>query len=241
MAASALDGRGDFATTQWSLVVRARGSGAASREALGELIRTYWYPVYAYFRRKTGAADRAEDLTQGLFTHLLDGEALTNLEPGRGRFRSFLIACCENYIRNDSARLAARKRGGGIVPQSLDLATAEGRYRVEPVDHLTAERIYARSWALDLLAVALTDLQAEYGNSNLFEQLRPTLTAGDDAPAYSEVAAACGMSVAAVKKAAQRLRERYGAVLRRRIAETLADGEDVDREIAELFAALAAR
>ena len=244
MAAGSLDGPGEFTTTQWGLVVRARGSGDASREALGELIRTYWYPVYAYFRRKTGASDRAEDLTQGLFTHLLDGAALANVDPGRGRFRSFLISCCENYLLNDNARLAAHKRGGGGVPLSLDLATAEGRYRVEPVDHLSAERVYARSWALDLLGVALNDLQAEYAtadNTGLFEQLRPTLTATDDAPAYSEVAAACGMSVAAVKKAAQRLRQRYGDALRRRIAETLADGESVDQEIAELFAALAAR
>lgn len=244
MAAGSLDGPGEFTTTQWGLVVRARGSGDASREALGELIRTYWYPVYAYFRRKTGASDRAEDLTQGLFTHLLDGAALADVDPGRGRFRSFLISCCENYLLNDNARLAAHKRGGGVVPLSLNLATAEGRYRVEPVDHLSAERVYARSWALDLLGVALNDLQAEYAtadNTGLFEQLRPTLTATDDAPAYSEVAAACGMSVAAVKKAAQRLRQRYGDALRRRIAETLADGESVDQEIAELFAALAAR
>lgn len=244
MAAGAHDARGDFLTTQWSLIVRARGSGVASREALGELVRTYWYPVYAYFRRKTGASDRAEDLTQGLFTHLLDGETLANLDPGRGRFRSFLIACCENYLHNDNARLAARRRGGGAVPLSLDLATAEGRYRIEPVDHFSAERVYARSWALDLLGAALNDLQTEYAiadNISLFEQLRPTLTATDDAPAYSDVAAACDMSVAAVKKAAQRLRQRYGDALRRRIAETLADDESVDQEIAELFAALAAR
>ncbi len=245
MAAGTPDGRGgEFTTTHWSLVVRARGSGTASREALGELIRAYWYPVYAYFRRKTDAPNRAEDLTQGLFTHLLDGEALANLDPGRGRFRSFLIACCENFLLNDNARLAARRRGGGAVPLSLDLATAEGRYRVEPADHLTAERVYARSWALDLLGSALNDLQTEYAsadNHSLFEQLRPTLTAAGDAPAYSEVAAACGMSVAAVKKAAQRLRERYGEALRRRISDTLAEGEDVDQEIAELFGALAAR
>lgn len=244
MPAGAPDGRGSgFATTHWSLVVRARGSGPAPREALGELIRTYWYPVYAYFRRKTGDPTRAEDLTQGLFTHLLDGEALANLDPGRGRFRSFLVACCENFLLNDTARAAAGKRGGGAVPLSLDIAAGEGRYRAEPADHLTAERVYARSWALGLLAAALDDLQAEYAdadNPRLFEHLRPTLTAAGEAPAYATVAAACGMSVAAVKKAAQRLRERYGDALRRRIAATLADGEDLDQEIAELFAALAA-
>jgi RNA polymerase sigma-70 factor (ECF subfamily) len=245
MAVGALDGRGGgFTTTHWSVVVRARGSGTASREALGELVRTYWYPVYAYFRRKSGVSDRAEDLTQGLFTRLLDGDALANLDPGRGRFRSFLIACCENFLLNDNARLAAQRRGGGAVQLSLDLAAAEGRYRNEPADHLTAERVFARSWALDLLGAALNDLQAEYASADkdgLFQQLRPTLTAAGDAPAYAEVATACGMSVAAVKKAAQRLRERYGDALRRRITDTLADGEDLDQEIAELFAALAAR
>lgn len=239
MTGGALDGRsGEFATTHWSLIAQARGADAAARAALGELIRAYWYPVYAYFRRKTGAPDRAEDLTQGLFAHLLEGNGLAGVDPARGRFRSFLIACCENFLSNDQARLAAKKRGGGAV----DLATAEARYRAEPVDHLTPERVYARTWALNLLDAALRDLEEEYqtsGSAMLFDLLKPMLTASADAPAYATIAVSCGMTVAAVKKAAQRLRERYGQALRRRVAGTLANAADVDEEVRSLFAALA--
>jgi RNA polymerase sigma factor (sigma-70 family) len=235
---------GGFATTHWSLIIQARGADPAARIALGELIRAYWYPVYAYFRRKTGSTEQAEDLTQGLFTHLLEGNALAEMDPSRGRFRSFLIACCKHFLLNDRARAAAQKRGGGVVPLSLDLSHAEARYRVEPVDHLTAERVYARTWALDLLDASLRDVQDQYrsgGNAAIFDRLKPTLTATGDAPAYAEIAGECGMSLAAVKKAAQRLRERYREALRRRVASTLADAASVDEEIRELFEALANR
>ena len=232
---------GGFATTHWSLILQARGSDPAAREALGELIRAYWYPVYAYFRRKTGSADQAEDLTQGLFTHLLEGDALAEVDRSRGRFRSFLIACCEHYLLNDQQRAAAQKRGGGVTPLSLDLSKGESRYSLEPVEHLTPERLYARAWALELLETALRDLEAEYhsaGNAIFFDQLKPMLIASAEAPAYDRVAATCGMTVEAVKKAAQRLRERYGQALRRRVASTSGDEASVDEEIRELFAAL---
>ncbi|HSQ57733.1 MAG TPA: sigma factor, partial [Gemmata sp.] len=234
----------EFATTHWSVILQARGADSASRDALGELIRAYWYPVYAFFRRKTGAADEADDLTQGLFTHLLEGNALAAVDPSRGRFRSYLIACCDHYFLNERERRAARKRGGGVAPLSFDLSTAEERYRIEPADHLTPERVYARTWALDLLDATLHELEADYskdGNAALFQQLKPTLTASGDAPAYAEVAAACDMTVPAVKKAAQRLRERYRDTLRRRVGATLSNPDEVDQEIRELFEALASR
>jgi DNA-directed RNA polymerase specialized sigma24 family protein len=246
MSADAPSGSGavEFTTTHWSLVLRARGTDPTARDALGQLIRTYWYPVYAYFRRKIGSADQAEDLTQGIFTHLLDGNALAQIDPARGRFRSFLLACCDHFLSNDRARATARKRGGGVELLSLDLVTAGTRYGAEPAEHLTPERLYARLWALDLLAAALNDLAAEYrdgAGSELFDRLRPTLTATDDAPTYAVIAAELGMSVPAVKKAAQRLRERYGAALRRCAAATVDDPAEVDEEIRELFEALAAR
>ena len=235
---------GGFATTHWSLIVQARGADPASRVALGELIRAYWYPVYAYFRRKTGSTEQAEDLTQGLFTHLMEGNALADLDPSRGRFRSFLIACCEHFLLNDRAHAAAQKRGGGVVPLPLDLSHAEARYRVEPVDHLTAERVYARTWALDVLDASLRDVRDEYqtgGKRVIFERVELTVAGTGDEPAYVEIAAEWRMSLAAVKKAAQRLRERYREALRRRVASTLADAVGVDEEIRELFEALANR
>jgi len=237
-------GASSFATTNWSLILQLKGVGPEARTALGELIQTYWYPVYAYFRRKTGAHDPSEDLTQGLFTHLLEANSLAEVDPRRGRFRSYLLACCVHYMLNEQARIAARKRGGGRSQISLDLSAAETRYRVEPIDRLDAERIYARAWALELLDTSMRDLQEEYrtaGKVALFDQLKPTLTQGSDAPTYSDVAATCGMSVEAVKKAAQRLRGGYGAALRRRIAATVPDPSMIDDEIRELFEALAAR
>ena len=233
---------GGFATTHWSLVLRARGRDPAARAALGELARAYWYPVYAYFRRTAGSANRAEDLTQGLFAHLLGRDALAGVDPARGRFRSFLLACCEHFRLNERARAAARKRGGGTRPLSLDVAGAEARDRAEPADTQTAERLDARSWALDVLAAALRDVEDEYRagrDAALFDRLQPTLTAGGEAPAYAAVAAECGMTLAAVKKAAQRLRARYGAAIRRRVATTVAHPDGVEAEIRDLFDALA--
>jgi RNA polymerase sigma-70 factor (ECF subfamily) len=231
---------GSFATTEWSLVLRARGSDPAARTALAALCRQYWFPVYAYLRRQTGSPDRAEDLTQGFFAHLLATDALAHVDPARGRFRSFLLACCQNFLVNEADRAAALKRGGGHTILPLD--GADDRYRREPADHLTPERLYARQWALTLLDAVLTELEAEQtaaGQRALFTALRPMLTAAADGPRYADIAREHGLTEVAVKKAAQRLRERYGALLRRRIAATLSDPAELDDEIRGLFAALA--
>jgi RNA polymerase sigma-70 factor (ECF subfamily) len=232
-----------FATTVWSLVLKAQGPDpAAARAALADLCRAYWYPVYAYVRRRTGSAEQAEDLTQGFFAHLLDGDALAAADPSRGRFRAFLLTCCGNYLANERDRQAAQKRGGGKAPIPLDAAAADGRYLREPADRHTPDRVFAREWALTLLDAALSDLEAEYaaaGNAALYARLRPTLTAAPDAPRYADVATELGMTEGAVKKAAQRLRERYGECLRLRVAGTLDDPDQVDDEIRGLFAALA--
>jgi RNA polymerase sigma-70 factor (ECF subfamily) len=230
--------RDDFATTLWSVVLQAQGDDTSSRVALAELCRQYWYPIYAYLRRKTGSAEQAEDLTQGFFAHLLDGNGLANVSPDRGRFRAFLLACCNNFLANERARESAQKRGGRQV---VPLDNAEARYNLEPADHLSPDRLYEREWAITLLYRTFHDLESEYskaGQTALFERLRPTLTASADAPRYAEVAAQFGLTEAAVKKAAQRLRERYGAALRHRIGMIVEDPSQIDDEIRGLFAAL---
>lgn len=232
----------DFATTLWSVVLQAKGDDTSARVALAELCRQYWFPIYAYLRRKTDSPEKAEDLTQGFFAHLLDGNGLVVVHPSRGRFRAFLLACCNNFLLNELARESAQKRGGGQRAVPLDAADAESRYRIEPVDHFSPDKVYERQWALTLLDATFRDLEAEYtaaGHVTVFTRLRPTLTATDDAPTYAEVATELAMTEAAVKKAAQRLRERFATALRNRIGTIVEDPAAIDDEIRGLFAALA--
>lgn len=239
---SPLAASGDFATTMWSVVLNAQGDDTAARLALAELCRQYWFPIYAYVRRKTGSATDAEDLTQGFFTHLLDGNGFANVAPAGGRFRAFLLACCNNYLTNEHHRAAALKRGGGRKVVPLESSSAESRYHLEPVDHVSSDSLYERQWALTLLDATFADLDAEYtasGQTELLTRLKPTLTAAADAPRYADVAAEFGTTEAAVKKAAQRLRERFAAALRKRIATTVDQPFQIDDEIRSLFAALA--
>lgn len=233
--------RDDFATTLWSVVLQAKGDDTSARLALAELCRQYWFPIYAYLRRKTGSAENAEDLTQGFFAHLLSGNGLAGVNPNRGRFRAFVLACCNNFLANELAREVALKRGGGRPVLALE--DAESRYRLEPADPVSPDKLYERQWALLLLDATFRDLEAEYsraGQAALFTRLSPTLTA-DEAPRYQTVAVEFGMSEDAVKKAAQRLRERFGATLRRRISAVVEDSSQIDDEIRGLFAALAGR
>jgi RNA polymerase sigma-70 factor (ECF subfamily) len=232
-----------FASTQWSLVARAADPAAPqARQALASLCQTYWYPVYAYLRRRTGDADAALDLTQGFFADLLARNALAAADAGRGKFRTFLLACCTNYLANQRDAGRARKHGGGQQPLSLDFASADGLYCREPAEPATPESLYRRRWALTLLETTFALLEQEYeraGRADLYRLLQPTLTADPGAPGYAAVAAELDMSETAVKKAAQRLRQRYGALLRQQIAATVDGPEQVEEEVRELFAALA--
>jgi RNA polymerase sigma-70 factor (ECF subfamily) len=232
-----------FPTTRWSQVVAAGDrDGPADREALAELCSAYWYPLYAFVRRKGYPPDEAADLVQGTFLNLLDRDGLATVAPDRGRFRSFLMAACSHHLADCCDRDRAVKRGGGVVPISIDRALAEGRYSAEPVDELTPERLFDRRWATGLLDQALARLEAESiaaGKSALVSQLLPTLTGGRSAVHFAAIASEMGMTEGAVKMAASRLRKRYGEVLREEIARTVADPADVDAEVRALFAALA--
>jgi len=232
-----------FAATQWSLVARAGDPTAPqAREALAALCGAYWYPLYAYLRRRTGDAEAALDLTQGFFADLLDRNALAAADPARGRFRTFLLTCCEHYLANQRDAGRAQKRGGGREPLPLEFAGADERYGREPADLATPEALYRRRWALTLLETTFALLEQDYeraGRGDLYRLLQPALTAEPDAPGYAAIAAALGMSEAAVKKAAQRLRQRYGELLRQQVAATVDRPEQVEEEIRDLFAALA--
>jgi DNA-directed RNA polymerase specialized sigma24 family protein len=230
-----------FPSTQWSLVARAAGTDGAAREAFAGLCAQYWYPVYAYFRRRTGSVDRAEDLTQGLFAHLLDGEGVAAADRRQGRFRGFLIGCCRNYLVDRHRRSTAAKRGGAARRVPLDFAAAAERFGREPADGGDAEKRFLRSWALTLLDGTAAAVRAEYdrvGRAALFDRLRTSLAGDPEAEKYRSIGDEFGLTENAIKKAAQQLRQRFAVELRRRILETVEHPGQVEEEIRELFAAV---
>jgi DNA-directed RNA polymerase specialized sigma24 family protein len=232
-----------FPTTRWSQIVAAGDrADPDAHQALAELCAAYWYPLYAFVRRKGHPPEDAADLVQGTFFNLLDRNGLAAVTPERGRFRSFLMASCAHHLADCRDRDRAVKRGGGQAPVPFDRVVAEGRYRAEPVNELTAERLFERRWSTGLLEHAVERLEAESiasGKPDLVSRLLPTLTGGRSEVSFADIAAQLGMSAGAVKMAASRLRKRYGEILREEIARTVADPADVEGEIRALFAALA--
>ncbi len=232
-----------FATTHWSLVLKAQQpDGTGYRQALEALCCTYWYPLYTYLRRRGYGTHEAEDYTQGFFAILLEKHRLESADPARGRFRSFLLASLKHFVTNEQERAQAKKRGGDRQMFSLDVADAEHRYALEPVDGLSPEKLFERSWALTVLRETLVQLRREFvrqDKKDLFEQLKPYLQADENPTAYAEIAATLGMTEGAVRVAVHRLRQRYGQLVRREIAHTVASPDQVDEELQQLLAALA--
>jgi DNA-directed RNA polymerase specialized sigma24 family protein len=233
---------GRFHTTRWDDVLAARDpAGAEAREALAELCRAYWYPLYAYVRRKGYPPDQAEDLTQGFFSDGLARNFLRAADPHRGKFRSFLLASFENFLKNEHERRQRVKRGGRVRTVSIDPGSAEARYHREPAHIATPESLYDRRWALTLLDRALDRLEqamADRGKAPLFDRLKPALLGDHDAAAYATVASELGMTEGAVKVAAHRFRDRLRGIIREEIAATVSDPREIDDEIRDLFSAL---
>jgi len=195
-----------FAATRWSVVLAAADhqAGAASRRALEELIRAYWFPLYAFIRRQGNGPQQAEDLTQGFFAHLLEKEGLTTVDRSKGKFRSFLLAAMKNFLSKERARDRALKRGGGRAVIALDALDAEARYAIEPADEMTPERLFDRQWALAVLGQVLARLSAEYaqsGKARLCEAIEPCLTSGAGAINYAQVSREMRMTEGAIRVA----------------------------------------
>lgn len=233
-----------FPTTHWSRVAAAGDRiTPEDREALAELCRAYWYPLYAFIRRQGFDPADAQDLTQSYFARLLERGVLAAADQQKGRFRAFLRTDCRFFLGDQQDRERAQKRGGGIRPVSIDAVFAEGRYRVEPADATTPEQLFDRAWALTLLEKVLELLkreQAASGRPQLFEHLKAVLEGGPGAVAYAAIAREFNMTEAAVEGAVRRLRHRYGRLLRDQIAATLDDPspEAIADEIRALFTAL---
>ena len=221
-----------------------RGGSTRAGPALARLCQTYWYPLYACARRRGYRAHDAQDLTQEFFARLLDGRLLARADPGRGRFRSYLLASMHHFLANEWEKARAGKRGGGHLALSLDmaLAAAEKRYDLEPVDDATPDKAFDKQWALRLLEAVLTRLEQEYereGKAALFARLKKSLTGARESQPYAELAAGMGQSEGAIKVAVHRLRRRYRELIREEIAQTVAAPEEVDSEMRHLLEALA--
>ena len=233
-----------FETTRWSLVVAAgSGDSSSARAALVTLCETYWYPLYAYVRRRGTSADDARDLTQGFFTSLLERRDFEHLRQERGRFRAFLLASLQHFLANDAARRRTQKRGGDITFLPLAFDDAEGRYQIEPAENTTPETLYERRWALTVIDRVLNELRRDWeadGRETEFDELKSCLLGVNPSGGYVAIAARLGTSEGAVKTAVHRLRRRFQDALRKDIAETVSDPEDVDDEIRYLVRALGA-
>jgi RNA polymerase sigma-70 factor (ECF subfamily) len=233
-----------FETTRWSVVVAAGGDDSlAARAALATLCETYWYPLYAYVRRRGTSADDARDLTQGFLASLLERRDFEHVRQERGRFRAFLLASLQHFLANDAARQRTQKRGGGITVLPLAFDEAEGRYRIEPEDSTTPETLYERRWALTVIDRVLVELRREWersGREAEFDELKSCLLGTNPAGGYAAIARRLATSEGAVKTAVHRLRRRFQAALRQDIAETVSDAADVDDEIRYLVRSLGA-
>jgi DNA-directed RNA polymerase specialized sigma24 family protein len=231
-----------FQTTHWTVVLAAREKDVtAAREALASLCATYWYPLYAFIRRQGSSAHDAEDLTQEFFFRFLERNALERVQPADGKFRSFLLVCLKNFLANERERAQAQRRGGGRPLVPLDPVDAERRYSLELADYRTPEAMFERRWAWAVLDRTLTQLRREYaagGKNDLFEELQGFLPGGHGNVAKSDLAAKRGISVGAIDVAIHRLRQRFGALLRQQVAQTVSTESEVEDEIRHLISAL---
>lgn len=230
-----------FATTQWSMIVRAvdKDDSQVARKALTELCQQYWYPLYCFVRSKIRNPDDSEDIVQGFFTQLLEKESIQMADQARGRFRNFLLGSVDNFMKNRHRAAKTIKRGGDVEHVSIDFEKANQRFQFEPIDDMTSEKIFERSWALELIDCCLQKLRQRYeksGKSELFEALCSSLLGGQ--ARYAEIAETLGQNENAVKVAAHRMRERLGDEIRLEIRNTLNDAENVEAELKLLMGAL---
>ncbi len=227
---------GAFAATRWTLVLRARGGSYESRAALSDLCAAYYAPVLTFLRRSGHLEDDAREMAHEFFARLLARGGLAGPDPARGRFRSYLLASVKYFLCDHHTHFACKKRGGGVVIESLDDSSA-----LQPVDSSAApdSAAFDREWALAVMNRAVMTLEAQHeGNrGEQFAALRPWLM-GEGIASHAETAARLGISVGAVKTAVHRLRQRFRELLKAEITQTLADPAELNDELRHLCAAL---
>jgi len=240
---TAAGGKPRFATTRWSVVLAAgRSSAPRQKQALETLCQSYWFPLYAYLRRRGCESHEAEDLTQAFFARMLDKKDLQTADPKCGKFRSFLLVRLKGFLLDERDRARAKKRGGGRKVLSLSTENAEGQYSLEPATQLSPEMLFEKAWALTLLERTMDRLEAEMTKKDrkkLFDHLKVYLTTDKDAIPYQDMATELSMTEGSVRVAVHRLRRQYRRLLRDEIAQTVGDEDQIDEEMGSLFAALA--
>lgn len=231
-----------FATTRWTVVLAACGHASPDGEAaLEALCRAYWFPLYAYVRRRGRSPHDAQDLTQAFFQKLLEKSWLEAASQERGRFRTFLLVALKRFLANAHDAATAAKRGGGVTFVAADSPAAESRYLAESARPPDADALYERRWALALLERVMARLREEYettGRAADFEQLKAWLTAGRGEVPYAEVARELGASEGAARVAVHRLRKRFREIFRECVADTVAGPAEVDAELRHIAAIL---
>ena len=230
-----------FTTTHWSVVLEAQGESPAAQEALENLCRTYWRPIYSFVRRKGVRPEEAKDITQGFFALILERRDFHSVRQEKGRLRSFLLASLKNFMANERRDAAAIKRGGGRMPIPLDGIASYDSGEFDRSDALSADLLYDRRWAFTVLDRVFTRLREESrrsANAPLLERLNTLLSDEPDRPSQAEIAREFGMTENAVKQAFHRLRQRYRQLLREEVAHTVATPAEIEDELRHLIATL---
>jgi DNA-directed RNA polymerase specialized sigma24 family protein len=241
-------GAGSFHSTRWAVVLAAAGDGATpsqSYEALSELCRIYWQPVYVFLRRNGHSPADSQDLTQGFFAKLIETHSYARAEREKGRFRSFLLGALKHFVADERAYDQAQKRGGGRILEPFDeAATAEAEAQVLRVGGSDLLQLYDRAWAEALLRHALHRLGEECafaGKATLFDALRSHLSPGsEETVPYNQLALRLGRAAVTLRKDVERLRRRFGEILREEVRGTVTDPAEVDNELRYLCRTVAA-
>ena len=229
-----------FVTTHWSVVLAAKGQSTAAKEALENLCRTYWRPLYAFVRHQGHSPAEAEDITQGFFAQLLERKDFQAVRQEKGRLRSFLLASLKHFMANERRNAAALKRGGGRTVIPLD-GIADDFIEFDRSDTLSADQIYDRRWAFTVLDQVFTRLREESAtspNARLHDRLAQLLSDEPDRPTHAQIAREFDMTENAVKQAYHRMRQRYRQLLREEVAQTVANPAEIEDELRDLIAAL---
>jgi RNA polymerase sigma-70 factor (ECF subfamily) len=237
-----LDPTGTFATTHWSVVLNARSEDSSQAlVAIEKLARAYWYPLYAYIRRKGHDAHTAEDLTQEFFARVISRNFFARVDRTKGRFRSWLLGAMNHFLAHEWEKARAQKRGGGATLIPLDEAQANERYERHLAVETAPEKFFDQQWALTMLERAATRLRATYlaeGRPEMYDRLKPFVSAGSPAPSYAEAALQLSLTESALKSAVHRLRQRFHEFVREEVAQTVCTPSDLDDELRYLLAAI---
>jgi RNA polymerase sigma factor (sigma-70 family) len=232
-----------FATTHWSTVLAAGDSASPeSQAALEKLCLQYWFPLYAFVRRKGYSPEDAQDLTQSFFASMVERHAFARADGRRGRFRTFLLSALQNHLRMERRARVAMKRGSGFPMLSWDAINAEERYRGLLIENSTPERIFERRWAMALFETVLAKLRQEFvrgGKAEVFDRFREHVWASEETTPYGELAREVGVPAGTLRMTVYRMRLRYRELLREEVAQTVAEPSEVESELRYLIGIMA--